>query len=45
LPGSPTTNRQAAVKVVVDRPVFADIFSKNGLTFSEEQIIGQQWNL
>ena len=41
LPGSPSTNRQAAVKVVVDRPVFADIFSKNGLTFSEEQIIGQ----
>ncbi|MDB4291120.1 hypothetical protein N9922_02790 [Cyclobacteriaceae bacterium] len=39
LPGS--TTHQAAVKVVIDRPVFADIFSKNGLTFSEEQIIGQ----
>ena len=41
LPGSPSTNRQAAVKVVVDRPVFADIFSKNGLTFSETQVDGQ----
>ena len=49
LPGSPSTNRQAAVKVVVDRPVFADIFSKNGLTFSETQVawtayIRRFWN-
>ena len=29
------------LKVVVDRPVFADIFSKNGLTFSETQVAGQ----